>query len=264
LRRRGYTPESIREFCRRIGVAKFNSTIDFVQLENALRDDLNKRAQRRMAVLRPLKVVIDNYPAGKTELLDAVNNPENEADGVRQVPFSNVIYIEQDDFLEDAPKKYYRLAPGKEVRLRYAYYITCTSFVKDDEGNVTEVHCTYDPATRGGSSPDGRKVQGTIQWVSAAHAIDAEIRLYDRLFTKETPDDPQDPNDFKTYLNPQSLEVLQHCKLEPALKDATSAERFQFERTGYFAPDSRDSTADHLVFNRAVSLRDSWAKLQGK
>ncbi|MDR1385532.1 MAG: glutamine--tRNA ligase/YqeY domain fusion protein [Planctomycetaceae bacterium] len=264
LRRRGYTPEAIREFCRRIGIAKFNSTIDFVQLENSLRDDLNKRAQRRMAVLRPLKVVIDNYPAERTEWLDAVNNPENEADGTRRVPFSHVIYIEQDDFLEDAPKKYYRLAPGKEVRLRYAYYITCTSFVKDAAGNVTEVHCNYDPATRGGSSPDGRKVQGTIHWVSAEHAVDAEMRLYDRLFTKETPDDPQDSADFKTYLNPQSLEVLNGCKLEPALKDAAASERFQFERTGYFALDSRDSSVEHIVFNRAVSLRDSWAKQQGK
>ena len=264
LRRRGYTPESIREFCRRIGVAKFNSTIDVVQLENALRDDLNKTAQRRMAVLRPLKVVIDNYPDGQTEMLDAVNNPENEADGMRQVPFSKVIYIEQDDFLEDAPKKYYRLAPGKEVRLRYAYYITCTDFVKDAAGNVVEVHCTYDPATRGGSSPDGRKVQGTIHWVSAEHSLDAEVRLYDRLFTKENPDDPNDPADFTTYLNPESLNVVTGCKLEPSLRDATPNDRFQFERIGYFCVDSRDSTPGCPVFNRAVSLRDSWAKQAGK
>ena len=264
LRRRGYTPEAIREFCRRIGVAKFNSTIDVVQLENALRDDLNKTAQRRMAVLRPLKVVIDNYPDGQTEMLDAINNPENEADGTRRVPFSKVIYIERDDFLEVAPKKYYRLAPGQEVRLRYAYYVTCTNFVKDASGNVVEVHCTYDLATRGGSSPDGRKVQGTIHWVSAEHALDAEVRLYDRLFTKENPDDPNDPADFKTYLNPESLEVVTGCKLEPALKDATPVERFQFERIGYFCLDSRDATPDRPVFNRAVSLRDSWAKQAGK
>ncbi|MCL2348708.1 MAG: glutamine--tRNA ligase/YqeY domain fusion protein [Planctomycetaceae bacterium] len=264
LRRRGYTPESIREFCRRIGVAKFNSTIDVVQLENALRDDLNKRAQRRMAVLKPLKVIITNYPDGQTELLDAINNPENEADGTRQVPFSKVIYIEQDDFMEDAPKKYYRLAPGKEVRLRYAYYVTCTDFVKDANGNIVEVHCTYDPATRGGSSPDGRKVQGTVHWVSAEHAVDAEVRLYDRLFTKENPDDPNDPADFKTYLNPQSLEVLNGCKLEPALKNATPDDRFQFERIGYFCADSRDSSEAKPVFNRAVSLRDSWAKQENK
>lgn len=264
LRRRGYTPESIREFCRRIGVAKFNSTIDVVQLENALRDDLNKRAQRRMAVLNPLKVVIENYPEGQTEMLDAVNNPENEADGTREAPFSRVIYIERDDFREEAPKKYYRLAPGQEVRLRYAYYVTCTDFVKDADGNVLEVRCKYDPETRGGSSPDGRKVQGTIHWVSAEHALNAEIRLYDRLFTKENPDDPQDQADFKTYLNPQSLEVLTECKLEPALKNAKPEDRFQFERIGYFCADSRDSTPETPVFNRAVSLRDSWAKQEKK
>ena len=264
LRRRGYTPESIREFCRRIGVAKFNSTIDVVQLENALRDDLNKRAQRRMAVLRPLKVVIDNYPDGQVEMLDAVNNPENADDGTRQVPFSKVIYIELDDFMEDAPKKYFRLAPGKEVRLRYAYYVTCIDFVKDAAGNVVEVHCNYDPETRGGSSPDGRKVQGTIHWVSAEHAVDAEVRLYDRLFTKENPDDSQDQADFKTYLNPESLETLEHCKLEPALRDATPNDRFQFERVGYFCVDLRDSTPERPVFNRAVSLRDSWAKQVNK
>ena len=264
LRRRGYTPESIREFCRRIGVAKFNSTIDVVQLENALRDDLNKQAQRRMAVLRPLKVVIDNYPDDQVEMLDAINNPENADDGTRQVPFSKVIYIEQDDFMEDAPKKYFRLAPGKEVRLRYAYYVTCTDFVKDAAGNVVEVHCNYDPATRGGSSPDGRKVQGTIHWVSAEHAVDAEVRLYDRLFTKENPDDSQDQADFKTYLNPGSLETLEHCKLEPVLRDVTPNDRFQFERVGYFCVDSRDSTSERPVFNRAVSLRDSWAKQANK
>ncbi|MDR1959946.1 MAG: glutamine--tRNA ligase/YqeY domain fusion protein [Planctomycetaceae bacterium] len=263
LRRRGYTPEAIREFCRRIGVAKFNSTIDVVQLENSLRDDLNKRARRRMGVLRPLKVVIENYPEGTAEQLEAVNNPENEADGTRKIPFSRVIYIEQDDFREEAPKKYYRLTPGREVRLRYAYYITCTGFTKDADGNVTEVRCTYDPATRGGSSPDGRKVQGTIHWVSAEHAVDAEVRLYDRLFTKENPDDPQDPADFKTCLNPASLEAVTGCKLEPSLKEAKRDEHFQFERIGYFLADI-DSTPEKPVFNRAVSLRDSWAKQEKK
>ena len=260
IRRRGYTPESIRNFCRTIGVAKFNSTIDLVQLENAIREDLNKTAQRRMGVLHPLKVVIDNYRDGETEELDAVNNPENEADGTRKVKFSKEIYIERDDFRIDAPKKYFRLAPGKEVRLRYAYYITCTDFVKDDAGNVIEVHCTYDPETRGGSSPDGRKVQGTIHWVSADYAVDAEIREYDRLFTKPNPDDPSDPTDYKSYINPESLRIISGCKLEPALKDAKLEDRYQFERLGYFCLDP-DSTPEKPVFNRTASLRDSWAKI---
>jgi glutaminyl-tRNA synthetase len=263
-RRRGYTPESIRAFCKEIGVAKMNSIIDVVKLENAIRDDLNKLALRRMAVLNPIKLVIDNYSDGKTEQLEAINNPENESDGTRQVPFSKVLYIERDDFLEDAPKKYFRLTPGQEVRLRYAYYVTCTGCVKDASGNVTEVHCTYDPETRGGQSADGRKVQGTIHWVSAEHALSVEVRLYDRLFTKENPDDPQDPTDYKEYLNKNSLEVIAEAKLEPSLADATLAERYQFERIGYFCVDSVDSKPGKLVFNRTASLRDSWAKIEKK
>ncbi|MGL6193461.1 MAG: glutamine--tRNA ligase/YqeY domain fusion protein [Thermoguttaceae bacterium] len=263
LRRRGFTPESIRSFCRTIGVAKFNSTIDVVLLENAIREDLNKTAQRRMAVLHPLKVVIENYPEGQTEELEAINNPENEADGTRLVPFSRTLYIEQDDFREEAPKKYFRLAPGKEVRLRYAYYVTCTDVIKDADGKIVEVRCTYDPATRGGSSPDGRKVQGTIHWVSAEHAVNAEVREYDRLFTKQNPDDPNDPTDYKSYLNSESLNILKDCKLEPALKDAKLSDRFQFERLGYFCLDP-DSSPENPVFNRTVSLRDSWAKEEKK
>ncbi|MDR1268191.1 MAG: glutamine--tRNA ligase/YqeY domain fusion protein [Planctomycetaceae bacterium] len=264
LRRRGYTPEAVRAFCREIGVAKMNSMIDVVKLENAIREDLNKRALRRMAVLRPIKLVIDNYPEGKTEQLEAVNNPENEADGTRLVPFSKVLYIERDDFLENAPKKYFRLTPGQEVRLRYAYYVTCTGCVKDTAGNVTEVHCNYDPETRGGTSSDNRRVQGTIHWVSAEHAVNAEVRLYDRLFTKENPDDPQDLTDYKEYLNNNSLEIIADAQLEPALAEATPPERYQFERIGYFCADSVDSQPDKLVFNRTVSLRDSWAKIEKK
>jgi glutaminyl-tRNA synthetase len=261
FRRRGYTPEAIRAFCKEIGVAKMNSLIDVVKLENAVREDLNKRALRRMGVLKPVKLIIDNYPDDKTEQLEAVNNPENEADGTRPVPFSKVLYIEQDDFMENAPKKYYRLTPGQEVRLRYAYYVTCSGCVKDAGGNVTEVHCTYDPATRGGTSADGRRVQGTIHWVSAPHALTAEVRLYDRLFTKENPDDPQDPADYKGYLNKESLQVVSDAKLEPSLADAVPTDRFQFERIGYFCVDSADSKPSALVFNRTVSLRDSWAKM---
>ena len=263
-RRRGYTPESIRAFCKEIGVAKMNSIIDVVKLENAIRDDLNKKALRRMGVLKPVKLIIDNYPEGQTESLEAVNNPENEADGTRSVPFSKVLYIERDDFMEDAPKKYFRLTPGQEVRLRYAYYVTCTGCVKDASGNVIEVHCTYDPETRGGQSADGRRVQGTIHWVSAEHALSAEVRLYDRLFTKENPDDPQDPTDYKEYLNAHSLEVIADAKLEPSLAEATPAERYQFERIGYFCVDSVDSKPKKLVFNRTASLRDSWAKMEKK
>ena len=268
-RRRGYTPEAIRAFCKEIGVAKMNSTIDVVKLENAIRDDLNKGALRRMGVLNPIKLVIDNYPEeqyldGGAEQLEAVNNPENEADGTRLVPFSKVLYIEQDDFMEEAPKKYFRLTPGQEVRLRYAYYVTCTGCVKDAEGNVTKVHCTYDPETRGGQSADGRKVQGTIHWVSAEHAVSAEVRLYDRLFTKENPDDPQDPTDYKDFINTNSLTVITDAKLEPSLADATTAERYQFERIGYFCLDSVDSKPDKLVFNRSASLRDSWARMERK
>lgn len=259
LRRRGYTPASIREFCRKIGVAKFNSTIDVTVLENSIREDLNKTSLRRMGVLRPLKVVVDNYPEGQTDWLDAINNPEDSSAGTRKVPFTREFYIERDDFMEDAPKKYYRLSPGREVRLRYAYYVTCVGCVKDDQGNVVEVHCTYDPATRGGSSPDGRKVQGTIHWVSTEHAVDATVRLYDRLFTVENPDDPQNPLDFKDYLNPDSLEIIAGAKLEPSLADAAVDDRFQFERIGYFTVD-RDSTSDSVVFNRTVSLRDARIK----
>ncbi len=260
LRRRGYTPESIRAFCRDIGVAKFRSTIDVVRLENAVREDLNKTAPRVMAVLRPLKLVIDNYPQDTREELDAVNNPEDESAGKRKVPFSRVLYIERDDFHEDPPKKYFRLAPGREVRLRYAYFVTCTDVTKDDEtGEVTEIHCTYDPATRGGDSPDGRKVKGTIHWVSADDALSAEVRLYDRLFTDEDPDSPKHDKDFRAFLNPDSLEVLTGCKLEPSLAAAQPAARAQFERLGYFCADP-DSPAAKLVFNRTVPPRDRWAK----
>lgn len=263
LRRRGYTPEAIRLFCQTIGVAKFNSTIEATVLENSLREVLNKSALRRMAVLNPIKLIIDNYPEGQTETLTAVNNPENEADGTREVPFSKTLYIERDDFMEDAPKKYFRLTPGKEVRLRYAYYVTCKNCVKDADGNVVEVHCDYDPETRGGQSADGRKVQGTIHWVDAATALNAEVRLYDRLFSVPNPDDPQNTGDYKDYLNPDSLTVISDAKLEPALADATLDERYQFERVGYFALD-KASTPEKPVFNRAASLRDSWSKIAKK
>ncbi len=263
LRRRGYTPESLRLFCKVIGVAKFNSTIDATVLENAVREDLNKKALRRMAVLDPIKLVIDNYPEDKKETLVAINNPENEADGTREVPFSKVLYIERGDFMEDAPKKYFRLTPGKEVRLRYAYYVTCKNCVKDADGNVVEVHCDYDPATRGGQSPDGRKVQGTIHWVDASSAVDAEIRLYDRLFNEPNPDDPQNGGEYTDCLNPDSLKIISNAKLEPALVNAVLDERFQFERVGYFTLD-KTSQKDALVFNRTVSLRDSWSKMAQK
>jgi glutaminyl-tRNA synthetase len=264
LRRRGYTPESIRAFCKRIGVAKYNSVIDMVQLENSVREDLNRRAERRMAVLRPVKLIVDNYPEDREEELEAINNPEDPSAGTRKVPFCRELYIEQDDFREEAPRKYRRMVPGREVRLRYAYLVTCTDVVKDEEGNVVEIHCTYDPETRGGSAPDGRKVKGTIHWVSARHAADAEVRLYDRLFTRAVPDDPKDENDYKEYLNPESLETLTECKLEPELAAATPQERYQFERLGYFCADSVESSKSHLVFNRIVSLRDSWAKIEKK
>jgi glutaminyl-tRNA synthetase len=242
---------------------KFNSTVDVQVLENFLREDLNRRAPRRMAVLRPLKVVITNYPEGRTDELDATNNPEDESAGKRKVPFSRVLYIEQDDFREVPPPKYFRLSPGKEVRLRWAYFVKCTDVVKDEHGNVTEVHCTYDPATRGGDAPDGRKVKGTIHWVSADHAIDAEVRLYDHLFNKPDPEDVPEGCDWKVNLNPRSLEALPAAKLEPSLAGANAGETFQFERHGYFAVDP-DSTPARPVFNRAVSLRDSWAKQEQK
>ena len=261
LRRRGYTPEAIRNFCERTGVAKFNSTIDTALLEHCLRQDLNKRAPRVMGVLRPLRVIIDNYPPDRTEELEAVNNPEDAGAGTRQVPFSRVLYIEQEDFREDPPRKFYRLAPGREVRLRYAYFITCREVVKDEQsGRVVELHCTYDPATRGGDAPDGRKVKATLHWVSAAHAIDAQVRLYDHLFTKEDPSDVPAGGDWKDNLNPNSLEVLTGCKVEPSLTGAASGTRHQFERNGYFCVDP-DSTMDKLVFNRTVALKDTWAKI---
>ena len=270
FRRRGYTPESIRNFCERIGVAKRDNIIDYSLLEFSLREHLNKIAQRRMAVLDPVKVVIDNYPEGKTEMLTAINNPENPDDGTREVPFGREIYIERDDFMENAPKKYFRMSIGKEVRLRYAYFVTAQSVEKDAEGNIICIHCTYDPATRGGDSPDGRKVKGTIHWVSVADAIDAEVRLFDRLFAVEAPDVAPEGKTFLDNLNPDSLKVLQHCKLEPALATAAGKknekgiwepERFQFERLGYFCTD-KDSTPEHLVFNRSCTLKDSWAKMK--
>ncbi|MCJ7523563.1 MAG: glutamate--tRNA ligase family protein, partial [Dehalococcoidia bacterium] len=263
LRRRGYTPEAIRNFCDRIGVAKTDSTIDIALLEHCIRDDLNRLAPRVMAVLRPLRVVIDNYPEGHSEELDAVNNPEDPDMGSRKVPFSRVLYIERDDFREDPPGKFFRLAPGREVRLRYAYLITCVGVVKDERtGEVIELHCTYDPATRGGTSPDGRKVKGTIHWVSAAHAVEAEVRLYERLFTVENPGDIRD-NDFGSVLNPDSLETLTGY-VEPGLSDAAPGSRYQFERLGYFCVDLKDSSPQKLVFNRTITLRDSWAKIEKK
>jgi len=260
LRRRGYTPESIRNFCEAIGVAKNDSMIDIALLEYHLRQDLNKHAPRRMAVLDPIKVVLTNYPEGKTEWLDAINNPEDESAGTRKITFSRELYIERDDFREEAPRKYHRLAPGREVRLRYGYFIKYQDVVKDEEGNILEIHCTYDRETRGGYAPDGRKVRGTIHWVSVPHAIEAEIRLYDRLFVKENPLDTEEGKTYLDYLNPDSLQVLNGCKLEPGLADAAPGERFQFERKGYFCVD-KDSTPEHLVFNRTVTLRDSWAKI---
>ncbi len=258
LRRRGFTPESIRDFAERIGIAKREYTSDVLLLEECLRDDLNKRAARVMAVLRPLKVVIENYPEGQVELLEAVNNPENPAAGSRQVPFSKIIYIEQDDFKEDPPKKYFRLSLGAEVRLRYAYIIKCTGVVKDEKtGEIIEVHCTYDAETKSGMPQSSRKVKGTIHWVSAEHALDAEVRLYDRLFHVEDPNG----DDWKDYINPQSLEVLRRCKVEPSLAHAKPQERFQFERLGYFCVDD-DSKEGELAFNRAVTLRDTWAKIE--
>ncbi|MBW1825829.1 MAG: glutamine--tRNA ligase/YqeY domain fusion protein [Deltaproteobacteria bacterium] len=261
LRRRGYTPESIRNFCERIGVARRDSTVDIALLEFSIREDLNKQAPRVMGVLRPLRVVIDNYPEGQVEELDAQNNPGDPTMGTRKVPFSRVLYIEQDDFMEDPVKKFFRLAPGREVRLRYAYYIKCVKAVKDEKtGRVVELHCTYDPKTRSGSSPDGRKVKATLHWVSAAHAIEAEARLYDHLFLKENPDDDKDV-DFKTHLNPNSLEILSFF-VEPSLAAATPGSRCQFERLGYFCVDPVESSGKALVFNRTVTLRDTWAKMQ--
>ncbi len=284
LRRRGYTPEAIRAFCERIGVAKFNSTVEMAWLEDAIRDDLNVRAPRVMAVLRPLKVVITNYPEGEVEQLEAANHPQRPELGTRQVPFSRELYIEADDFMEDAPKRFFRLAPGREVRLRYAYFITCTDVVKDKSGNITELRCTYDPATRGGNAPDGRKVKGTIHWVSAPHAIAAELRLYDHLFKTEYPDEVPsrsgepsrtgaDPSTarlaaptgtFLDNINPDSLEIVRNAKLEPSLTGAAPGQHFQFERLGYFFTDPVDSKPSRPVFNRTATLRDTWAKVAAK
>jgi glutaminyl-tRNA synthetase len=264
MRRRGYTPEALRNFCGRIGVSKTNGVTELSLLEYFVREDLNKRVSRVMAVLRPLRVVIDNYPENQIEHMQAVNNPEDETAGTRAVPFSRVLYIEHEDFREDPPKQYFRLSPGKEVRLRYGYFITCTGVVKDEKGGVVEVHCTYDPATRGGNSPpDGRKVKSTIHWVSAAHAIDAEVRIYETLFTKENPSEVAEGGDFTDNLNPNSIETLTGCKLEPSLAGVGPGSRYQFERLGYFVVD-KESPAEPLVFNRTVSLKDTWAKIEKK
>jgi glutaminyl-tRNA synthetase len=263
LRRRGYTPESIRNFCERIGVSKFNGVIDMSWLEDSLREDLNRRAPRVLAVLRPLRVVIDNYPEEKVEELEAVNNPEDPAAGTRKLPFSRMLYIEQDDFQEKPPKGFFRLSPGSEVRLRYAYFVKCTGVVKDPKtGEAAEIHCTYDPQTRGGAAPDGRRVKGTIHWVSAAQARQAEVRLYDHLFAKADPDEVEEGQKYLANLNPQSLVRLESCWVEPSLAGAVPGNRYQFERLGYFCVDPVDSTARSLVFNRTVSLRDSWAKME--
>ncbi len=262
LRRRGYTPESIRNFAEKIGVTKVDGVIDVALLEHSVREDLNKKAQRVMGVLNPLKVVITNYPEGQVEQLQAVNNPEDPSAGKRDVPFSKEIYIERDDFMEDPPRKFFRLAPGREVRLRYAYFLTCNEVIKDENGEVTELRCTYDPATKGGNAPDGRKVKATLHWVSASENVEAEIRLYDRLFNDEEPDGHKD-TDFKEFLNPDSLKVLPTCYIEPFVKDAKALDSFQFERLGYFNVDP-DSVTDKLVFNRTAQLRDNWAKQQKK
>jgi glutaminyl-tRNA synthetase len=262
IRRRGYTPEAIRNFCNSIGASKTNGVIELAMLEHFVREDLNKRAPRVMAVLRPLKVVIDNYPENQVEEMEAVNNPEDPNAGTRKVPFSRVLYIEQDDFRENPPKQYYRLSPGREVRLRYGYFVTCTDVVKNEKGEVVEVHCTYDPATRGGNSPpDGRKVKSTIHWVSAAHALSAEVRLYETLFAKEDPNQTEEGQDFTANLNPRSLEVIHDAKLEPSLANAAVGSRYQFERLGYFCVDP-DSSSGRPVFNRTVALKDTWAKIE--
>jgi len=264
LRRRGYTPEAIRNFVAAAGVSRTNGIVELEMLEHFLREDLNKRALRVMAVLRPLKVVIDNYPENQVEEMEAVNNPEDASAGTRKVPFSRVLYIEQDDFREHPPKQYFRLSPGREVRLRYGYFVTCTSVVKDDKGEVVKVHCTYDPTTRGGNSPpDGRKVKSTIHWVSAAHAVDAEVRIYDKLFTKENPSEVQEGQDFTANLNSNSLEVISRAKVEPSLANAAAGSRYQFERLGYFCVDS-DSKPGKPVFNRTAALKDTWAKVEKK
>ena len=258
-RRRGYTPQSIRNFAEKIGIAKRDNTVEISLLEHSVREDLNKRAPRVMAVLQPLKIVIENYPEEQTEELAAVNNPENPEAGTRNVPFSRELFIEQNDFMEDPPRKFFRLAPGREIRLRYAYFITCAQVIKDENGHVIEIRCTYDPETKGGSATDGRKVKGTIHWVSAKHCLDAEVRLYDRLFSVPN---PGRDGDFKKDINTDSLQVLTHCKVEPSLKDAVPSVTVQFERKGYFCVDFVDSSPEHLIFNRTVPLRDSWKKIE--
>lgn len=259
IRRRGYTPQAIRNFCGALSVSKTNGTTELALLESFVREDLNKTAPRFMAVINPLKVVITNYPDGQSEELEAVNNPEDPSAGTRKVPFSRVLYIERDDFMEDPPKQFFRLAPGREVRLRWAFFIKCEKAVKDTDGKIVELHCTYDPATRGGDAPDGRKVKSTIHWVSADHAVDAEVRMYDNLFTVENPNDAPEGQDFTAYLNPKSLEILSGCKLEPAMAKSVPGDRMQFERLGYFCVDP-DSSARRLVFNKTIGLRDAWAK----
>ena len=261
MRRRGFTAEAIRNFCSSVGVSKTNGTTQLQQLEYYVRQDLNRCATRVMCVQKPLRVIIDNYPDDLVEEMDAINNPEDSTAGTRKVPFSKTLYIEEDDFREDPPKQFYRLAPGREVRLRYAYLITCQSVVKDDTGKIVELHCTYDPATRGGNTPDGRKVKSTIHWVSAPHALDAEVRIYDTLFNREDPNDVEEGQDFTANLNPNSLEVMEGCKIEPSLRDAESGGQYQFERLGYYCVD-RESVADKLVFNRTIALRDTWAKIE--
>ena len=263
IRRRGYTPEAIRNFCASIGVSKTTGSIELAMLEHFVREDLNKRALRVMAVLRPLKVVIDNYPENQTEEMDAINNPEDATAGSRKVPFSRVLYIEQDDFREVPPPKYFRLTPGREVRLRYGYLVTCTGMVKNEKGEVVEVHCTYDPATRGGNTPDGRKVKATIHWVSAAHAVDAEVRIYENLFLKENPSNVEEGQDVLDNLNPNSLEIIADAKVEPVLANATAGTRYQFERLGYFCVDP-DAKPGKPVFNRTVALKDAWARVEKK
>ncbi len=264
LRRRGVPPEAIRAFCEGIGVTKYNSLTDLSLLEYYIRENLNKTAKRVMVVMNPLKVILDNYPDDLVEEMDAVNNPENPEDGTRKVPFSKVLYIERDDFREEAPKKFYRLAPGAEVRLRYAYFVKCVSVDKDENGEITAVHCTYDPETKGGNAPDGRKVKGTIHWVSAKHAFNAEVRLYDRLFTIENVGDIPEGEDYRSYLNPDSLKIVRGAMMEPSLKDAGKGDRFQFERNGYFCVDSKDEFEGKPVFNRTVQLKDSWAKIEAR
>jgi glutaminyl-tRNA synthetase len=264
LRRRGYTPEAIRSFLDRVGVAKRDSVVDVALLEHVLREDLNRRSPRVMAVLNPLKVIIDNYPEGKTEELDAVNNPEDPEAGSRKVPFSRELYIERDDFREDPPRKFWRLAPGREVRLRYAYFITCTDVVKDESGDVVELHCTYDPETRGGDAPDGRRPKATLHWVSTSHSLDAESRLYGHLFAREDPSDVAEGEDWKSNIDPNSLVIRKGCKVEPSLRNARPLDRFQFERKGYFCVDPNSEAEGRLIFNRTVSLRDTWARIQAK